>query len=303
LRRASLPLFLAVLDAGCGGGPTSPSGNIGPPVPRALSVLSGDTGLAVAGARVSSGIQAVTTDARGAATLDLAPGMPLTIDAPGFFVRETVFQGDTTLWLWPIRADAQEGFILELVYNHLVSDGSLTRPVSGVFVELTSPVRNDATASGVQTQAAAQAQAVTGNSVTFTVTDAAPAGAVAISVRIDPGDPFLRDNPSFAAITRVDFPGNRIAGGSTTYRGVREASALPLAAHEMGHALGLGHPSQRGLMSPVAIAQFSDFTRAEAFAVRMMLLRPPGNRPPDNDQSVGAASAGRSAVFACPWEP
>jgi hypothetical protein len=266
-------------------------------------VLSGDTGLAVPGARVSAGAQAVTTDTRGGATLDLAPGMPLTIEAPGFFVRETVFQSDTTLSLWPIRADAQEGFILELVYNHLVSDGSLTRPVSAVFIELTPAVRSDATAGAVQVQAAAQAQAVTGNNVTFSVVDAAPAGAVAISVRIDPGDAFLRDNPSFAAITRITFPGNRITGGSTTYRGVREASALPLAAHEMGHALGLGHPSQRGLMSPIAITQFSDFTRAEAFAVRMMLLRPPGNRPPDNDRSVGAASAPRSAVFACPWEP
>jgi len=268
-------------------------------------VVSGDTGLAVAGARVSSGAQAVTTDARGGAALDLAPGMPITIEAPGFFLRETIFRSDsdTTLWLWPIRADAQEAFILELVYNHLVSDGSLTRPVSAVFIELTPAVRSEATASAVQAQAAAQAQAVTGNSVPFTVTDTAPAGAVAISVRIDPNDPFLRDNPSFAAITRVTFPGNRITGGSTTYRGVREASALSLAAHEMGHALGLGHPSQRGLMSPVALAQFSDFTRGEAFAVRMMLLRAPGNRPPDNDRSVGAASAARSAVYACPWEP
>ena len=303
LFRWTSPLLLpAALLAGCGSGPALPSGGTASPVPTAIRVLSGDTGLAVAGARVTGLAQAVTTDAGGGGSLELAVGTPLTIEAADFFLRETVFRGETAFWLWPIRADAGEAFIQELVYNHLVSDGSLTRPVSGVFLELTPAVGDDASASAVQAQAAAQTQAATGGVIPFVVTDAAPAGAVAISVRVDPDDPFLRDNPSYGAITRVTFPGHRISGGSTTYRGLREAAALPLVAHEMGHALGLGHPSQRGLMSPASIAQFTDLTPAEAFAVRMMLLRLPGNRLPDNDRDVEAASAPRPVTFACPWE-
>jgi hypothetical protein len=292
---------LAILAGACGGaGPASPSASS---VPTVVTVVSGDTAAAAAGASVSVGGQSVTTDAGGRATLSVTTGSPIAIDGRGFFPRETLWRGDPVFQLWPIRADAGETFVNELVYNQLVSDGSVTRPVAGVTVVLSADVRADSEARAAQEQAAAVATAATDGAVPFVVADAAPTGGIKVDVRIDPADAFLAANPSYGAITRVTFPGNRITSGSTTYRGRPEASALSLAAHEMGHILGLGHPSQRGLMSPATIAQFSDFSRAEAFAIHMMRLRPPGNRPPDNDRGVSASAARRRVAVGCPWVP
>jgi hypothetical protein len=284
----------------CGGGPASPTSTGG--IQRTVTVLAGDTGRPVAGAAVVQGTVRTATDAAGQATLSLADGAPLELDASAFFVRSTLFRGETTVFLWPIRADAGEDFVAELVYNHLVSDGSVTRPVSPVVLVLSPEVRRDAAAASAAERAAALASAVTGGQIPFSVGATAPPGTVAIQVSVDPGDAFLAANPGYGAVTRVTFPGNRITAGSTTYRGLTEARALSLVAHETGHILGLGHPSQPGLMSVATTGRYSDFTPAEALEVRMMQLRLPGNRPPDDDRGVTSSSR-RSATVACVWEP
>jgi hypothetical protein len=281
------------------GGPASPTASA--PVATALTVLSGDTRRAVAAASVRAGTSLAATDAAGRVTLSLSESDPLDLEASGFFVRSTVFRGDTTLYLWPVRPGAGEDFVAELVYNRLVSDGSLTRPVSPVVLVLSSEIQRDAAAASAEQHAAAIATAVTGGEIPFSVGDAASAGALAVQVSVNPADSFLAANPDYGAVTRVTFPGNRITSASTTYRGLAEARAVSLVAHETGHILGLGHPSQAGLMSVATIARYSDFTAAEALEVRMMQLRLPGNRPPDDDRGV-TASARRSAVAGCPWE-
>jgi hypothetical protein len=293
----SAALALGLVACGSGRSPTS-AGD----VQRTLTVVAGDTQRPVAGAVVVAGAVRTATDSAGQATVPLGDGTPIEIDASSFFVRSTLFRGEATLSLWPLRPDAGEDFVAELVYNHLVSDGSVTRPVSPVVLVLSAELRGDAAASSAEERAAAQASAATGGRIPFSVGDAAPAGSVAIQVLVNPADDFLAANPSYGAVTRVTFPGNRITSGSTTYRGLTEARAFSLVAHETGHILGLGHPSQPGLMSVATIARYSDFTPAEALEVRMMQLRLPGNRPPDDDRGVTASSR-RSAVAACVWEP
>ncbi len=297
--RGAAAASLAAGLLACGGGPASPTSSGG--IQRTVTVLAGDTGRPVAGAAVVLGTVRTATDAAGQAILSLADGAPLEIDASGFFVRSTLFRGETTVFLWPIRADAGEDFVAELVYNRLVSDGSVTRPVSPVVLVLSPEVRGDAAAASAEERAAALASAVTGGQISFSVGATAPPGTVAIQVSVDPGDAFLAANPGYGAVTRVTFPGNRITAGSTTYRGLTEARALSVA-HETGHVLGLGHPSQPGLMSVATTGRYSDFTPAEALQVRMMQLRLPGNRPPDDDRGVTSSSRG-SATVACVWEP
>ncbi len=284
----------------CGGGPASPT--TAGEAQQTLTVLAGDTGRPVAGAIVARAASRTATDAAGQATLSLGDATPIEIDASAFFVRSTLFRGDTTFLLWPLRPDAGEDFVAELVYNHLVSDGSLTRPVSPVVLVLSPELRSDGVAASAEERAAALASAATDGRIPFTVGAAAPAGSVAIQVSVNPADDFLAANPAYGAVTRVTFPGHRITSGSTTYRGLAEARAFSLVAHETGHILGLGHPSQPGLMSVATIARYSNFTPAEALEVRMMQLRPPGNLPPDDDRGV-ASSARHSAATACEWEP
>lgn len=298
--RAWPALLLAGVLPACGG--SSPSGPSGPQAVR-VSVVSGENGRAVAGAVLSAAGGSVTTDAGGAALLQVTAGTPITIEAAAFLLRETAWRDDPVFRLWPLRADADQDFLNELVYNRLIANGALTRPASGVYFTLSEEIRSDAGLSAVQERAAALVSGANGGGIPFVVSDNPPPGGVVFDVSIDAADVFFRENPGFGAVTRVMSLRNRIASGSTTYRTVHDASLFQLATHEMGHAFGLGHPSQPGLMSPGTIGSYQDFTAAEKSAMRMMLLRLPGNLPPDNDRSASASGARRAVVVGCGLGP
>lgn len=73
-----------------------------------------------------------------------------------------------------------------------------------------------------------------------------------------------------------------------------------VVTHEMGHAFGLGHPEQAGLMSPATIGRFVDFTAAERLQMRLMLQRLPGTAPPDDDRAATASGVRSASVVGCP---
>jgi hypothetical protein len=290
---ALLPLLLF----GCsGGGAASPSA--ASMAPTAIAVVSGETGEPVAGAMVTAGGRAVVTDAAGRAALEAAEGL-LTIEARGFLLRETALRpGERSFTLWPLRPDAGEGFLTELVYNRLVSDGALARPAAAVAVALSEELAHDAAARAAHERAAALIGAANG-AIPFEVVGPGVAASVLFQARVDPGDPVLREHREFVAVTRVMTQDHRVVGGSLSFRTLQDARQPALVAHEMGHAFGLGHSSAAGLMAPVVRPGAADFSTAERLAMRMMAQRRPGNRAPDNDVGVRAASAGALQVFGC----
>lgn len=290
-----------VVLAGCGGGgPSSP--NPAPtPAPVTLVVVSAETGQPVSGAQVSvAGAAAVATNGAGNATVNAGSGSDLRLEAAGYFVRTTLYRGDPRLTLWPERAGAGAGFVQELVFNTLIADGALTRPVIPVTFVPMGVLREDPAIRQVHEAAAALLDAVVGDVIAYDVALTAPAGHLAIEVKVDGADPFLAQNPGLQAVTRIVQQRNRITSGSITFKTKADAGLFQLVSHEMGHAFGLGHPAQPGLMSPATIGGFRDFTAAEKLEMRVMLQRLPGTRPPDDDRGASLSSAGaRSAVVGC----
>jgi predicted Zn-dependent protease len=237
----------------------------------------------------------LTTDASGRVTL--AAGSPLAIEAGGFLRRETLVPGGgPALTLWPLRADAGEGFVDQLVYSQLLSDGGLIRPTGPVTLTLSAELANDPVTRAAIERGADRVTAANGT-VPFVVSDG-PASGVVFSMRVDPGDPVLRDHPGYLAFTRVETLGHQIAGGSIVLRSRADALRTGLATHEIGHAFGLGHTTQPGLMMPL-VGSFSDFSAAEQLVMRMMLQRAPGNRAPDSDAGIASSGARDTRIFAC----
>jgi hypothetical protein len=134
------------------------------------------------------------------------------------------------------------------------------------------------------------------------VADSAVPGTVVFDVKVDPDDSYFANNSGFQAVTRVGQTRNRILSGSITFRSLQDAGVASLVTHEMGHAYGLGHPAQAGLMSPGTIGSYSDYTASEKVEMRLMLLRVPGNRFPDDDRAASASSASRTIAIACGQE-
>lgn len=286
---------VALACAACGGGnPLAPSASDGSAA-VAVTVVSGETGQPVAGASVAAIGRSLTTDASG--RVSVTAGASLAIDAGGYLRRETLARsGDQTLTLWPLRADAGVGFVDEIVYSQLLSDGGLIRPTAAVTLTLSAELANDPAARAAIAMAADTVSAANGT-IPFVVSAGAASGA-AFAMRVDPGEPILRDNPGYLAFTRVETLGHQVTGGSIVLRSRADALRTGLLAHEIGHAFGLGHTTQAGLMTPM-VGAASDFSPAEKLAMRMMLQRTPGNRAPDSDGGAGSSSARETRILAC----
>lgn len=293
-RREAVPLLLALGLAGCGGqGPAGPSTlQVSAAGAQTIQVLSGGTGLAVAGAEVAVGGQRLSTDAMGRVSAPVP--VAVSIDAPGYLRRDTVARPGSPITLWPI-GDADGGFVEELVYSGLFApDAALVRPTQPVSIVL-SPALEASASARAAFGAATRSLSDANGSVVFGV---GPGQAVTFTVAVDPSDPVLRDNPSVIAFTRVETRGHHVSGGRLVFRTAALAERPALVLHELGHAFGLGHSSAGGLMSPLLGSQ-ADFTPAERLVLRMMAQRVPGNRAPDDDTGLAASGRGASRVVVC----
>jgi hypothetical protein len=268
----------------------------------ALTITNGETDQAISGAQVTIAGRPFSSDASGqfAAPEPVLPDAPLEIVASGFIKRETLTRTDTRFALWPDRGGFPAGFTQELVYHTtFVQDGKLSRPTSGVFIVFSPEV--DGEAQAAMRDAAALLTAASGGRIPFSV-GAAPPGAPTITVKIEPGNAFFAQNPGAAAVAGVPFLGNVIGGaGTLSFKDNSVSHIKSLAAHELGHHFGLGHPgSMPAMMNPAVDPNRSDYTDAEKAAIKLMAQRRPGNAFPDNDRAVVGANLRRGVVvFGC----
>jgi hypothetical protein len=269
----------------------------------AVTVANGETDQGVSGAQVTISGRPFTSDGAGAfaAPEPVLPDAPVEITANGFMKRETLTRTDTRFTLWPDRSGFSSSFTQELVYHPgFVQDGKLSRPRAGVFISFSAEV--DADAQAAMREAAALLTAASEGRIPFSV-GPAPPGSPSILVKIDGSHSFFAQNPGAIAVAIVQIQGNFLGGpdGQLIFKDAGASRLKTLAAHELGHHYGLGHPTSQGaVMNPVIDSGRSDYTSSEKLAIKMMALRRPGNAFPDNDRAVVAASGERrTAVFVC----
>ena len=301
-------LALAAFAAACGGDrpPTSPTppttmddGSI--PPGTALTIVNGETGAPVAGARVVVAGQDYASDTAGGVSLTAraARGSLVDVLAPAFFDRQTLLRSraDTRLTLWPRRSltGLDETLTGHLVYT-LTTDGApyaeapLRRPPFGtrtVTVALSAELAADPEAVGFHERAVGQLTAANGGQVSY-VLGPAPPGMPMVDVRFDPADPGCEER--VRAFAQNSTRGGEVVSTRIVYC-VDDAARSSTVAHELGHAFGLRHsPSSRHVMYGFhhrgGIAEFTD---AEVLAMALMLQRRGNNRFPDDDRQSSAS--------------
>lgn len=270
-----------------------------------LTIVNGETDQPVSGAQVTIAGRPFTSDGSGQITAPdpVLPAAPVEITASGFLKRETLARSDTRFSLWPDRSDFPSSWTQQLIFDPVyVQDGKLSRPRSSVSIVFSPEV--DGEAQSAMRDAAGLLTAATGGQITFAV---GAAGAATITVKVDPGASFFAQFPGAAAAAGVPFVGNVLGGsnGTILFKDAGVSHVMALAAHELGHHFGLGHPSSMpAIMNAAVDAGRSDFTSAEKLGIKMMLQRRPGNAFPDNDRAVVAASARRGVlIFGCELQP
>jgi hypothetical protein len=270
---------LAFAAGACSGGgsPTSPT----PPAPSGpttLTLLSFDGGPA-AGVPVTVDGNRAVTDANGVATFNAAlrPGAPLAIDGGlPFLKHECAYDGAPvhTHRLFPVDSPGElsREFVRWLAFGGQTNRNMMYRMTKPAAVYLSgwSPEEEMVISPAVQAGVGI-ARAIHD----FRITAPGPNDVPVRVVREAQPSP-----EGYFVWTSRNVLNGEVAGADVHI----VASALrgdtrlgDTIAHELGHAFGLGHNPEGGLMSPVQ-GSFHDFTPAERRVVEFMLSRPPGTR-------------------------
>jgi hypothetical protein len=233
-------------------------------------------------------------------TADVQPAAPsvgetVVVRAAGYLVREQRFDAQP-IRLWP---DVGQDFIRSLSYGVAFEPGvpsdRLIRWTAGFSVTASDGLLADPVFRAGLESAIAEASRASGLSMTLDV-----AGPVVVSV--EPTDPFFLAQPDIGGFTVLTARADRVESARIVARDLRQVRRPELLAHELGHALGLSHVvDPASLMFGGAIAR-DRYGDRELLCLRMMYAyRSPGNRFPDRDVALVAASAGRQvAIFYCP---
>ncbi len=314
--RGTVAVVLCLGLTGCGGSdrssPQSPT-RAATPAPQAvtagttLSVVSGEDYGPVDGATVILHGREYTTDGAGHVVLaeDVPYGGFVGIVATGFLGRQTVVSpdGNTRFVLWPRETanGMSEEFTAQLVYTFGWSEepehgtSSLERIPEGmtqVFVWISEEILQDDRAARVHESAIDEMNAALEGRAIYILTATQPTGGVTFEVGLDPGG-------SCAPNVLGYFSANgnargEITGGEIGYCGLDAARLSIVVTHELGHSIGLQHTYAWEELMSRYFSRYSinGFSEREALAMRLLFERPAGNRFPDTDREVSAASAG-----------
>ena len=274
--RRSWAFVLAVLFAACGGGKTST------PTPVVVATPTPPPASIVPVMRNGFSDEVVSAEVNPAAP---ARGSRISVTAPGFLVREQIFDG-TPIFLWP----GDLPYVQELAYHEFM-DGSMrtTRWAAPFTMTLDGELADDPVLVAKAQEVAAELTRVSGLPVSV-----GPGGAVVLTI-----DPSVLDEDAIA-IANWTFRGSTIISGRVRFARRSEIAGGPRAdwpntlLHEMGHIMGLSHSSSdRDVMTPGAGpgTKVSQFQPNEAACLRVMYAhRAPGNFLPDRDPALGAAN-------------
>ncbi len=304
------------------GGSGSPSASSALPASGAfpagtvLSVVSGETGQGVAGARLVVGGLSYLTDSTGQASLGDAASVGASVDvtATGFLERQTLLRADrnTRFALWPRTSPLgiDDAYTAAIVYTAAGSAGALpgSTPLrrlgpgtSQVTLVLSAELaRDDAAQAQLQRSAAVVTEALRGR-VTYLLASSRPSAGVFFDLQLNPADAQCRQRP-IAAYTLTTLFTDEITGGRLVFCSL-DYARTSVATHELGHTFGVQHsPDGRELMTGLFVRELgppASFSARETMIMQLMQERRAGNRFPDNDRVVGA-SALRELVVACP---
>jgi hypothetical protein len=326
MRRLFAPLVVALTVAchnggvafpptGSAGSPTGPNGlpSGSPGSASAITLVSGETGLPVAGARVSMSGQAYTSDPAGLVFLS-GMSSELDIQATGYLERQTALSANSQLLtLWPRLSPTgldEEG-TARIVYGCGATGCAtgaevLSRLPRGAAVLVPSrEIQADPGAMQALEEGARRLSENTLGNVTIELATGPRAGAASVTVSVDPHDPVILALGA-GAVTRRELSGaSEIVRASVAFRSLDLVRRLPLVQHELGHVFGLAHSGRASdIMWPgPEIYSLDDYSARERLAIGLMLQRVPGNRLPDDDRSALTARATappRRWVIACP---
>jgi hypothetical protein len=301
----AVPIVLAFAATGCvKGSPGSPtSGAVADepdfPAGSVITIVSGETGAPVPGASLSIAGRQIAADASGQVTLpeQVVANTPVEVSAAAYLDRVTRLRSREAISLWPKQSPTglDETYSAMLVYG--MSPGSapggdplyrLGRQTRQVYLVPTPELQRDSAAMNALQHAADRIRIAMGGGIGYSVNPSAPAGVVRFDVKLDPAASSCQ---GVFAFTSRSLRGSEITGGTITFCSV-DAAHGPTVTHEVGHTFGFRHgPDGRDLMYGISSPmRATDFGARESLAAQMMLLRPAGNRWPDNDREVTSAA-------------
>lgn len=282
-------------------GSDAPASGSGLQAGTVLSIVSAETGAPVAGASLNVGGRVIAGDAAGRVTLSerLDLGAPADVTAPGQLDRVTRLRSRDPITLWPKQSPTglDEHFSATIVYTDTGTESPLANAglfrlgaaAREVYVVPSQQLLEDGAAMDALQAAASRVMAAHGGQIRYLVAASAPTGSVRFDARLDPS---AGSCSGARAFVQRNSRANEIVGGLINFCSAAAARSAT-ATHEMGHSFGLRHsPNAQEVMGPIfSAARATDFGAREGLVMRLMLLRLPGNRSPDNDRDVALVPA------------